>query len=32
MLDKDFDMKIDRTSPGGLDETPEAKSVPLIPR
>jgi molecular chaperone GrpE len=27
VLDKDFDMKIDRDEPGGLDETPEAKSV-----
>ena len=27
MLDKDFDMKIDRDEPGGLDETPEAKSI-----
>ncbi len=27
MLDKDFDMKIDRNESGGLDETPEAKSV-----
>jgi molecular chaperone GrpE len=27
MLDKDFDMKIDRDDSGGLDETPEAKTV-----
>lgn len=27
MLDKDFDMKIDPDESGGLDETPEAKSV-----
>jgi molecular chaperone GrpE len=27
VLDKDFDMKIDRDEPGGLDETSEAKSV-----
>ena len=27
MVDKDFEMKIDRDDSGGLDETPEAKSV-----
>jgi molecular chaperone GrpE len=27
VLDKDFDMKIDRDENGGLDETPEAKNV-----
>ena len=27
MLDKDFDTKIDRDDSGGLDETPEAKTV-----